>query len=269
MEVVALKVPDLKSYNAEVYKKVLGELLPQLNFSLVCIAGSTQGQDFAPGLAVGLGTACITSVERVFSENGRIRFVRSINGGKITADVLPEMETTIITVQPGSFKPCQYDNPPTGNIETRTMSFSPAKSKNIGLERVQEENSALTEARIVVAAGRGVGKEKNLAVVDKLAAILPKSAVGGSRPLCDLGWMEFRQQIGITGSTVEPDLYLACGISGASQHLSGMRGSGFIVSINLDPNAAIFNVSDVCVVEDLNTFIPILVEQYDKMQAST
>ncbi|MCP4757385.1 MAG: electron transfer flavoprotein subunit alpha/FixB family protein, partial [Proteobacteria bacterium] len=95
-------------------------------------------------------------------------------------------------------------------------------------------------------------------------SLFTRAAVAGSRPICDLGWMEYRQQVGITGATVAPDLYIACGVSGATQHISGMRTSGFIVSINLDPNAAIFNISDICLVEDLNTFIPVFIQKCEE-----
>ncbi|MDP3284078.1 MAG: electron transfer flavoprotein subunit alpha/FixB family protein, partial [Desulfobacterales bacterium] len=118
--------------------------------------------------------------------------------------------------------------------------------------------------KVIVSAGNGIGAKENLGLIYRLADIFPGSAVGGSRILIDRGWLEYRQQIGLTGALVAPELYIACGISGASQHLAGMRGSGFVVAINRDPKAAIFNESDVCVVEDLNKFIPVFIEEYGK-----
>ena len=142
-----------------------------------------------------------------------------------------------------------------------------AQSENyIEIRQVQKESSALAEASIIVAAGRGIKEEENLELIQQLASVFNGAAVGGSRPLCDLHWLEYKQQIGITGATVTPDLYLACGISGAAQHISGMRNAGFIVSVNIDPKAAIFNHSDVCIVEDLNTFIPTFMETVQKMK---
>ncbi len=105
-----------------------------------------------------------------------------------------------------------------------------------------------------------MGDEENLELVRNLAEQFPQSAVCGSRPIIDAGWMAYSRQVGVTGATVSPALYIACGISGAVQHVSGMRSAGFVVSINTDPGAAIFNVSDVCIVEDLAVFIPLFVE---------
>ena len=105
--------------------------------------------------------------------------------------------------------------------------------------------------------------KENLDIIYKLASLFPKSAVAESRIVCDRGWLSYGQQVGITGATVSPALYIACGISGASQHLSGMSASEFIVAINKDPHAAIMNAADVCIAEDLNTFIPALIELHD------
>ena len=104
-------------------------------------------------------------------------------------------------------------------------------------------------------------EEENLQLIRNLASAIPQSVVCGSRPVIDLGWLTYDRQVGVTGATVTPDLYLACGISGAAQHTGGMKGSGFIVAINADPMAAIFNLSDICIVEDLATFIPVLLEK--------
>ena len=128
--------------------------------------------------------------------------------------------------------------------------------------------SAITEAKVIVAAGRGIGEAEKLGIIEQLAKVFPRSAVAGSRIVCDMGWLEYKCQVGVTGATVTPELYIACGISGAVQHVSGMRSSGFIVAINTDPAAAIFQTADICVVEDLTTFIPILIEMYEKLKTN-
>ena len=130
------------------------------------------------------------------------------------------------------------------------------------------DTAGISEADVIVAAGQGFGEEENLELARQLAAVFPKSAIAGSRIVCDLGWLGYGCQVGVTGATVSPRLYIACGISGAVQHVTGMRGSGFIVAINKDPAAAIFQMADVCVVEDLITFIPILLETYQKTRDS-
>ncbi len=268
MDVEAVQVPNLKLYNPEVYKTVLADLLSEIDFSCCCIANSTQGLDFAPGLAVRLSAGCITGVVKISEKEELPIFTRAISGGKVVADMQSRAETLITTIQPGSFKPVTFDSPTPGKINTRTVSCVPEKSKNLEIKPAEDDNSALSEASVVVAAGRGIGKEENLKNVYQLSELFARSIVGGSRPLCDLDWLKYNQQVGVTGATVTPDLYLACGISGASQHISGMQGSGFIVSINLDPTATIFNLSDICVVEDLNTFIPVFIKEYQKMKDS-
>jgi electron transfer flavoprotein alpha subunit len=140
----------------------------------------------------------------------------------------------------------------------------PRRSRSLGVKRVRTENAGLAQADVIVSAGRGIGKRENLDLIHRLAELFPRSAVGGSRPICDLGWLGYKHQIGQTGATVTPKLYIACGISGASQHLAGMRGAHFIVGINTDPHAAIFNVADVVVAEDVTTFIPTLLKAYQE-----
>jgi len=115
-----------------------------------------------------------------------------------------------------------------------------------------------------VAAGRGVGEIENMRLIKQLSALFPRSAVAGSRPVCDMGWLDYKRQVGLTGATVSPKLYIACGISGAMPHQVGMQGAGFIVAISTDPRAPIFNLSDVCIQEDLKRFIPALVEEFQK-----
>ena len=132
----------------------------------------------------------------------------------------------------------------------------------MGVIQARKDNQTIAEADIIISAGRGIGKKENLNLIYKLADIFSKSAVGGSRPLCDLGWLDYQQQIGITGMSVSPNLYFALCISCAIQHLSGIRGARFIVAVNTDPNAAIFNMADICIVEDLTTFIPALIEAF-------
>ena len=113
---------------------------------------------------------------------------------------------------------------------------------------------------MIVSAGRGIGRQDNLHLLEELAKVFPRSALGSSKAVCDLGWLPYKHQVGVTGQTVAPGLYLACGISGAPQHIAGMGGSKMIVAINIDPDASIFNVSHYCVVEDLETFIPVLLK---------
>jgi electron transfer flavoprotein alpha subunit len=139
-------------------------------------------------------------------------------------------------------------------------------TRSLGIKQPEADTSGISEADVLISAGVGIGDEENLEFIYALADLFPKSAVAGSRIVCDLGWLEYKCQVGVTGATVSPELYVACGISGAVQHVTGMRGSGFIVAINTDPSAAIFHTADVCIVENLKTFIPVLIEEYKKLK---
>jgi electron transfer flavoprotein alpha subunit len=264
LDVIAVHVPGLFSYNREAYASVLEDLLHEMKPSYVCAAASTEGLDLAPALAIRLGASCLTGVERVFELDGEICFARGMCGGKIVAHVRARTEAAVVTVQPGCFRMDVSEDTAPGAVDIRRVRFEPRKSRSLGVRIGQVEDSGLREADIIVSAGRGIGKKENLDLIYRLAALFPKSAVGGTRPVCDLGWLEYKNQVGLTGATVTPELYVACGISGAQQHLSGMRGSQFIVAVNTDPHAAIFNVADVCVVEDLNAFIPALIQEWEQ-----
>ena len=264
LSVFAIRVPGLAGYHAEVYKNVLADVLTDWRPSHVCAAHSSQGMDFVPGLAVRLGAACITGVESIVKNDETICFRRAVCGGKIMADVHADIPMVLLTVLPGSFVPDPRDAAAPALVKQWTMESAPKQSVSLGIIRKSMDVSAVTEADVIVAVGRGIGDKDHLDLIYRLAALFPKSAVGGSRIVCDSGWMDYAQQIGVTGCTVAPSLYIACGISGAIQHVSGMRGSGFIVAINTDPKAAIFNLSDVCIVEDLASFIPILIETHEK-----
>ncbi len=268
-DVIAVCNPHLKSYNGEVYKTILTQLVQEMQPELVCIAHSAQGHDFAPAVAFRTGGACITGVERIFQDADRLHFSRSIFGGKVVADVCPTTPTTILTVQPGFFKPLSPAQVSTGTVDLRSAPIKPQQSRSVGIKTAHTSSDSLTEAKVVITVGRGIGKKENLDLIYQLAKRFPKSAVGGSRPVCDMGWLEYRQQVGVTGATVTPQLYIACGVSGAVQHVSGMRGAECVIAINTDPKAAIFNVADICIVEDLTTFIPALIEAYEKKRQAS
>jgi electron transfer flavoprotein alpha subunit len=138
--------------------------------------------------------------------------------------------------------------------------FTELPSQTLGTVESIHRDSALKDAEVIVSGGRGIRKRENVLLIKRLAALFPRSAIGASRSACDLGWFERKHQIGTTGQTVSPKLYIACGISGAFQHVSGMRGAQTIVAINTDRHAPIFQVAHYSIVEDLETFIPLLIE---------
>lgn len=259
-DVLGIRSPQLAQYNGQVYKSVLHDILGEHPPAYVCISHSSRGSDFAPGLAMRLKAACITGVSALSVQEDRVCFSRDVYGGKINADMVSYTETTVLTVQPGSYGPAPDKDQPGGKVYLKSMAVAPQVSATRSTTPFQTSDLDLSAARVIVSAGRGIGEEENLQLIRNLASAIPQSVVCGSRPVIDLGWLTYDRQVGVTGATVTPDLYLACGISGAAQHVSGMKGSGFIVAINTDPMAAIFNLSDICIVEDLKTFIPLLLE---------
>lgn len=262
--VLAVQVPNLVRYNGETYRKLLAKLLIEYSAKYILAGHTSQGLDFAPALAAALHADCITGVEDIFKNDSRICFARPLYGGKIVAHVSPEAQMSILTIQPGIFKPIVSDLQGPGSVKKKSMNYQPRQSVSLGLKQAEADTSGIAEAKVIVAAGRGIAEAENLDIIDQLASLFARSAVAGSRIVCDMGWLEYKCQVGVTGATVTPELYIACGISGAVQHVSGMRSSGFIVAINTDPAAAIFQMADICIVEDLKTFIPALIEEYKK-----
>jgi electron transfer flavoprotein alpha subunit len=254
---LVLKGDHLEHYNALSYAHALMEILQEQVAAWVCMPHTSMGYDLAPRLAVPLKAACITGVESV----GDGSLGRPIHSGRFIEEVVPNTPRVVVTVLPGAYRPCEEWSGPSGVVRVTEVAFAQLPSQTLGTVEAIYRDSALKDAEVIVSGGRGTGKKENVPLIRKLAAVFPRSAVGASRSACDLGWFERRQQVGTTGLTVSPKLYVACGISGAFQHVSGMRGAQTIVAINTDRHAPIFQVAHYCVVEDLTTFIPILLDE--------
>ncbi len=285
--VTGIEGESLACYNAEAWKTALAPPIAALKPRFICVAHSADGADFAPGLAVRLGTACITAVESFRRTGAAVTFIRSTLKGKLSMEIAPEGGMAVVTVLPGSFA---REVPPSGagkngrngapippgreapspfteekgakqkTVEILGIPPLALKTRTLGTIPVPDQSADLTAAEVIVAAGRGIGGEENLALLGRLGACFSRSALGASRAVCDAGWLPRSLQVGQTGRRVSPRLYIACGISGAPQHLAGMRGSQCIVAINQDPQAAIFQVADVAAVEELTLFLPLLIE---------
>ncbi len=270
LPVIAVEGEDLEPYNAEAHTAALLHVMEKRRPRYVCLAHTSRGGDLAPALAVRLDGACITAVEELAEGDDGTVFVRAAFRGKFTLGIAPERFPAVVTVLPGAFARStgSSDTEPArtaaGTVEVVSLQTDPRRTKTIGVLAAEGESVNLAEADVIVSAGNGIGAEENLALVRRLAGIFPKSAVGGSRIVCDQGWLPYAHQVGVTGKTVSPKLYIACGISGAIQHLSGMRGSQCIVAVNTDPGAAIFQVADYGVVEDVTAFIPVVLATWEE-----
>ena len=264
VDVLAVEVPGLKNFQAEIALQVLSELFSESPPDCLILPHNSRSWELAPRIALQLGLACISGVTKILLENGRLLFRRSLYQGKILADLSVEGRGVVITFESGYFKFSGSALRAKGSFDLKTFFPQETRAELLEVTPAVETEAALREAEVIVAAGRGIGSEEALDLIHRLAALFPRSAVAGSRPLCDLGWLAYNRQVGQTGSTVRPRLYLACGISGAYQHIAGMKDSGFIVSINRDPQAAIGQWSDLRVEEDLTTFLPLLIEAVRK-----
>ncbi len=261
MDVIALKNSDLKNYDSDVYKQCLFKLIKTIEPSHILTAHTSQGQDFAPGLAIRLNAASIACVNGIKRDDKGLLYSRSVLGNTKNMIVRSAKGIPVVlTLMPGVFQPDNLDNKKKGQVEVHEIAFGPGSNntRRIKHEKILKtpcENQTLKGARIIVSAGRGVGKKENLDAIFKFAQCFSSSAVGASRPLVDMGWIGYEHQVGITGTAVSPKLYIACGISGSSQHLAGMKDAKLVVSINNNPDAPIFRHSDLCIVEDIDSFL--------------
>jgi len=269
LDIIGLKIADLKGYNSDVYKQCLSQLIKTMEPSHILIAHTSQGQDFAPGLAIGLKAASIPGVNEIRSDNKILLYSRSVLGNTRNMVVRPVPGLSVVlTIMPGIFQPGNFDSPEKGQVTIHESSFEPVNTttRHIRYQKILKkscENQTLKGAKIIVSAGRGIGKKENLETIFQFAQCF-SSSVGASRPLIDMGWMRYEHQVGITGTTVMPKLYIACGISGSSQHLTGMKDAQFVVSINNNPDAPIFRHSDLCIVEDIHEFIQAFLKEAKK-----
>jgi electron transfer flavoprotein alpha subunit len=260
----AIHIPSLSQYNGAVYKKALAALFPQTPFDYILAPHSSSGMDYAPALSMALGGSCITGVEDVVRTDGALCFVRSLFGGKLSAKFVADAGPLVLTLQPGALKAFSSEEKRKGSIERSVLDITDDNMVYTGTKASPSEGSDLARADVIVSGGRGIRDAQNYKYIEMLAKLFPRSATGGSRPICDYKWIPYSKQVGITGATVSPKLYVACGISGAPQHVEGMKRAGFIVAVNTDPEAPVFQIADVCIVEDLMEFIPLFIETFKK-----
>lgn len=266
MDVIGLKISGCRGYDSDVYKQALSWLIKNMEPSHILAAYTSQGRDFAPGLAIRLDAASISGVNNIKSDDKGLIYSRSVlsNNQNMILRPVPGIPV-VLTIMPGVFKFDAPENSKKGRVDIfqAPFDFGSDSSGRICHKQIIKkkcENQALKQADIIVSAGRGIGEKENLEIIFQFAKCFSSSAVGTSRPLVDTGWIGYEHQVGITGASVAPKLYIACGISGSSQHLAGMENAQFVVSINSNPHAPIFRHSDLCIVEDAVEFIEAFLE---------
>jgi len=252
----------LEHFNSAAYQQVLAQLITERKPGLVLIGQSAQGMDLAPSLATQLDLPLATDCVGLECEDGQLFAVCEMYGGKVSAKVaFRQADTYMVTARQAAF-PFEEGEPLGGEV----IAVDSPLTEEIKLRKFIEYVEAavgdvdITQADVVVAVGRGIKEGDNMALVEKLAEALG-GVVAGSRPVVDAGWLPPDRQVGQSGKTVKPKLFVAVGISGASQHVVGMKASSTIVAINKDPDAPIFKVAHYGIVDDLFKVVPALTAQ--------
>lgn len=242
--------------NAELIRKALVRIVPK--GSIVLLAHDHFGIDLAPGLSIKLETAFASDVCGIDGANGNaLKLVRQEFGGQVSAHVTCDISSgAVITIRPGAFKLIESRGI-TGTVIDKSLDIGPLAASRRYLETIVAEagDVDITKHAVLVSIGRGIQEKDKVGIADELAEALG-AAVSCSRPVVDAKWLQKSRQVGSSGQTVKPKVYLACGISGAFQHLAGIKGNPFIIAINKNPKAPIFQVADIGIVDDILEFIP-------------
>lgn len=248
----------LANFNSEIYERVIASVYSEHKPTLILIGNTAFGTDLAPSLAVKLDLPLVTDCIDIKLPDKNFLVVRQMYLGKINAELAFKTEPAIITIRPGAFKKENLNL----NGEIIKKSFPPElkqglRTKFLNYEEVPITGIDITKASIIISVGRGIKEQKNIPIVDELAKLLG-GVLGCTRPIIDSGWLEKDRQIGSSGKTVKPKLYISFGISGAFQHIAGIKGSEIIIAVNKDPNAPIFSVAHYGIIGDLFKIVPAL-----------
>jgi electron transfer flavoprotein alpha subunit len=259
--------PLLGDYTSDGYTVALEQFIRAKQPKYVLFPHTYQVRDYAPKLATRFGRPLVSDVVDIKAEGSKIEFVRQLFQGKLNADVDAEGEPQFASVQAGAFR-AQESQGTTAPVEqfTANIDSSQIRSKPEQPFREAQRSVDLGAADLIVSVGRGIKEKDNLPVVEALAEALG-AELAASRPICDNGWLPMERQVGSSGQTVAPKVYFAVGISGAIQHLVGMKGSKTVVAINKDENAPIFETADYGIVGDLFEVVPALVDEIKKAKS--
>ncbi|MBI2823000.1 MAG: electron transfer flavoprotein subunit alpha/FixB family protein [Acidobacteria bacterium] len=257
-----VSAPELETYNPDYFSAALAQVVRQTQPYALVFSHTYRTVDFAPKLAAALNAGMISDVTGWRVEQGRPIFIKSVFHDKLIAEVsFPGDPPYLVSLQIGSFGADAALRGEAAPVESRTVDLSSVSSRRQMLQVIEAMKNQvdLTKAEVIVAVGRGIGKRENLKVVEDFAAALG-AEIGASRPIVDMEWLPRDRQIGSSGQTVAPHVYFAIGISGAIQHIVGMKNASFVVAVNKDPNAPIFKVANYGIVGDLLEVVPALTD---------
>jgi electron transfer flavoprotein alpha subunit len=254
------------SYAAARWARTLAKAARDLEAAAVLVPASIPGKELAPLVAAELDAGLLPDVTGLEVEGGAIQATRPVYAGKVNTVMKAAKQPVVVSIRPKAFAPGDPDAGATASVEELALAPEEAHdAKMVSFEATGGGKIELTEADVIVSGGRGMKGPENYNLIEELAGILG-AAVGASRSAVDAGWRPHADQVGQTGKTVSPDLYVACGISGAIQHLAGMGSSKVIVAINKDPEAPIFKVANYGLVGDLFKVVPVLTEEVKKIK---
>ena len=270
-KVVVVDDPMLEKYATEPYAKAVTAVIKELEPEIVLYGATSIGRDLAPRVSARVHTGLTADCTKlaINEETKLLHMTRPAFGGNIMATIVcKNHRPQMATVRPGVMSALAKDETRTGEVVNFKVDFVPADMNVEIIEEVKETRKTvdITDAKVLVSGGRGIGSPEFVPVLQEAADVLG-GVVSGSRPVIEAGWLSKERQVGQTGKTVRPNLYLACGISGAIQHVAGMESSEVVISINKDDNAAIFSVSDLGVVGDVKVILPKLIEAIKKVKA--
>lgn len=265
-KVIYAENEKLASYTPDAYTDAMEKVIRQIDPQLVVMPHTYLVRDYAPKLAARFEKGLISDCVRAQVANGAITFTRRIFLGKIDADVVSDSEPPVFaTFQSGAYRPDQAKKGSGAPLENMTVEVGEVRMVPEAPFQEVKQAVDLTKADVIVAIGRGIKSKENIALAEQLAQALGGD-IAASRPICDAEWLPIDRQIGSSGQTVAPKLYVALGISGAIQHLVGMKNSNTIVAINKDQEAPIFDIADYGIVGDLFEAVPVLTEEIKKIK---
>jgi len=266
-KVLLVEDPKLENFNSDMYEKMLSHLIKEHKPLLTMIGHTSHGIELAPSLAVSLNVPLATDCIDIKFENGALTVTRQMYGGKVNVEAtLRKAESYLVTVRQAAFQ-AEKEEPMNGKIVEvpSPIAEEPRRKRFVEYVLPPPGGVDITAVDVIVAIGRGIKDESNIPLAEELA-----KALGGvlacSRPVIDKGWLPTDRQVGTSGKTVKPKLYIALGISGAFQHVLGMKNSDLIIAVNKDPNAPIFSVADYAIVDDLFEVVPALTNKLKELK---
>jgi electron transfer flavoprotein alpha subunit len=263
--VVTVEDAKLNTYTPDGYSQAVLAVIQNENPEGIIFGHTALGKDLSPKIAAKLNSGLISDATAIEVTGGNVVFTRPIYSGKAFEKKIITDGIIFATIRPNNISPLQKDEERSGNASSLSVNIKDLRTIVKEVVRKTSEGVDLSEAKVVIAGGRGVKSEDGFEPLKELASVLG-GAVGASRGACDAEYCDYSLQIGQTGKVVTPDLYIACGISGAIQHLAGMSNSKVIVAINKDPEANIFKVADYGIVGDLFEVVPLLTEEFKKLK---